>query len=925
MGIVYLTLDLALNRYVALKKLVLDSSVSPETADKKIRLFVQEARAAARLSHPNIISVYEVFEHNNEYYIAMEYVNGTTLLDCYNSGYIFDLDNALKVIQQVALALDYAHSRGVIHRDVKPSNIMIDSAGKVKIMDFGVARIISRKQGLSYSMAGSRGYMSPEQVKGGEIGGSSDIFSLGVIFYQLLTGYFPFDMSSMEIYSKQVLSYNPPSVRQYNPAIPYEIEKIINKCLEKQVSKRYENPGQIAGDIQTYWIHQFNKRNGKSGKRKKIIFANISLVILLVFTLIIIFLMPYLNTEKTVTGGGGPTNEAVKKPDETVESDKDKWNSIDGKMVELNRYNLSLSYFSDELNRILLNAKIYSTDNSILSGNPVLLAVLQSNRGGALEILLLEKKMGKYTVTGNYIPQKICKLSGVPRTVNLNKNKTPQIILDLVDRDSPNKGFTIIADSSGGNWKFMSGDSVSNYPLIVKDLDNDRIFELLASNLVGWDSGATDMVIVKEIYRFDEGFKNVSADYPEYYTDHINQLKHQVSGSHDQGYIEKRIKGIIWDMRLMGSPDSRLTPEETIRRFYQQISDKNYLEAYLLLGEAWHRWQNYTQFLERNSKYSLKSYITGLKEKGSGNNFSTIDADIIYRFANGMESHRDSITYNLVREDGIWKIDRGISKNREKEIEKTTKRKKESGTETAKDSQPQRRERELKQNESDIIIAPPPLAGNSSVNTSEEIKSTAGNFFESIRSGNYVKAWVLLSYESRYYILEEVAKKNNMEIKDTSGKMREGGNFARENFWNDFLRENPPGMFEEQNNLTFQTNDETCGKVMIADSQGNNPKEIIIRYQDRKNDKGFKVCWIESTRPVDHTIQIASFKDEWRAEKTVKECGDLGIRSKILRKKSWYTVVSEDFPDYESARKAVDKFKNTAHRPFVRIVDRGGS
>jgi len=188
MGVVYLASDPMLNRQVAVKTVDLGVDDPEEREFLRTRL-LRDARAAAVLKHPNIVSVYDVFEDGGRAYVVMEYVEGDTLAARLKANPLPDAAMILKVLRQMADALDYTHSRGVIHRDIKPANVMIDAAGTAKIMDFGIARITDTRTCTPTGMVmGTVEYMAPEQIRGEPTDGRADQFALAVVAYQMLTG-----------------------------------------------------------------------------------------------------------------------------------------------------------------------------------------------------------------------------------------------------------------------------------------------------------------------------------------------------------------------------------------------------------------------------------------------------------------------------------------------------------------------------------------------------------------------------------------------------------------------------------------------------------------------------------------------------------------------------------------------------------------
>lgn len=247
MGVVYRARDPRIGREVAIKTIKpADQADADETEGLRERLF-REAQSAGRLSHPGIVTIFDVDEQDGLVYIAMELVEGQTL-DRHAAaagGGAQSLDFAIDLLLQVGAALDYAHRRGIVHRDVKPSNIMISPDG-VKIMDFGVARIASSQLTRTGAVVGTPNYMSPEQVKGEEIDGRSDQFSLGAVAYELLTGKKPFQSSSLTSTIFRIVSADPALPRQLNPKIPLPLQKAVLRALAKDPGGRFATCSEFA-------------------------------------------------------------------------------------------------------------------------------------------------------------------------------------------------------------------------------------------------------------------------------------------------------------------------------------------------------------------------------------------------------------------------------------------------------------------------------------------------------------------------------------------------------------------------------------------------------------------------------------------------------------------------------------------------------
>ncbi len=252
MGTVYRGVDPAINRPVALKTIRLDFVSDPEEmAELKERLH-REAQSAGKLSHPNIVTIYDVGSEGHLQYIAMEYLEGRTLEDMIKKKTKFNYRIIANIIMQICSALEYAHKQGIVHRDIKPANIMITKDYQAKVMDYGIARVESSSMTKTGIAMGTPNYMSPEQLKGETSDQRADLFSLGVVMYELLLGRRPFKGENITSLIYSILHQEPQKPSNINPQVPLLFDRIVARTLKKNVDERYQKASEIMNDLKDF-------------------------------------------------------------------------------------------------------------------------------------------------------------------------------------------------------------------------------------------------------------------------------------------------------------------------------------------------------------------------------------------------------------------------------------------------------------------------------------------------------------------------------------------------------------------------------------------------------------------------------------------------------------------------------------------------
>jgi serine/threonine-protein kinase len=249
MGVVYEAIDPNIGRKVALKTIL--AGALGTNAEDVAKRFKNEARAVGGLNHPNIVTIYDADEQNGILYLAMEFLEGVTLDVLLHTQHTLKPDQAVDIVRQVCAGLQYAHSKGVVHRDIKPGNIMVSSTGAVKITDFGIARTANAMT-MTGQVLGTPNYMSPEQVVGKTVDGRSDLFSVGVMLYEMVTGERPFDGQSITTIMYKIVHETPVAPSKLDQTIHPGLSRIIEKCLAKSPEERYQSTAELSSALQNY-------------------------------------------------------------------------------------------------------------------------------------------------------------------------------------------------------------------------------------------------------------------------------------------------------------------------------------------------------------------------------------------------------------------------------------------------------------------------------------------------------------------------------------------------------------------------------------------------------------------------------------------------------------------------------------------------
>jgi eukaryotic-like serine/threonine-protein kinase len=249
MGLVYLGKDPTIQRFVAIKTMRLDHIDNDDKLQDVKARFFREAESTGRLSHPNIVTIYDAGEEDHLGYIAMELIEGTSLKQWARKPNLMPVDEVLLTVATVADALDYAHQQGVVHRDIKPANIMLTKDRVVKVMDFGIAKMASSSKTQTNIVMGTPTYMSPEQIAGKKVDGRSDIFSLGIVLFELLTGQLPFTADNLSAVLFSIAHHPHPAIQPLRPDLPPMVQEIVDRALQKELPHRYRRADEFASEL----------------------------------------------------------------------------------------------------------------------------------------------------------------------------------------------------------------------------------------------------------------------------------------------------------------------------------------------------------------------------------------------------------------------------------------------------------------------------------------------------------------------------------------------------------------------------------------------------------------------------------------------------------------------------------------------------
>jgi eukaryotic-like serine/threonine-protein kinase len=252
MGAVYKAFDPLIKRTLAIKTIRLDIPRQSPQYKSFIERFYHEARISGTLSHPNIVTLFDIGEEGGVPYLAMEFVEGETIASMLEKGMRFAPEKVIGLISQIASAVDYAHSRGVIHRDIKPSNLILYESDRVKVTDFGIAKLVDAEMTQSGTLLGTPSYMSPEQAMGDKLDGRSDMFSLGVCAFEMLSGEQPFPGNNVTSILYKLVHVDPiePPNLEMNGLVPQKWHEVFSKVLAKRPDDRYQTATEFVQDLE---------------------------------------------------------------------------------------------------------------------------------------------------------------------------------------------------------------------------------------------------------------------------------------------------------------------------------------------------------------------------------------------------------------------------------------------------------------------------------------------------------------------------------------------------------------------------------------------------------------------------------------------------------------------------------------------------
>jgi serine/threonine protein kinase len=269
-GDVYLSHDPYYGRDVAIKVYHADTDADTKASAVARKMFFNEAQIVGKLQHPNILPIYDAGEDANRYYVVMEHVQGARTLASYcKPDNLLRIDDVVEIVFKCAKALHYAHSRGLIHRDIKPSNIMLTPGNDVRIIDFGIALLNDGELSAIKGIAGSPSYMSPEQVQSHDLTRSSDLYALGAVMYELLTGFRPFRAKVLAKLLNEIVFATPQPIHSLRQDVPEELEEVVVRAMQKSPEARYASCAEFAADLTRVYQAIAEKRQESSGEKQQ--------------------------------------------------------------------------------------------------------------------------------------------------------------------------------------------------------------------------------------------------------------------------------------------------------------------------------------------------------------------------------------------------------------------------------------------------------------------------------------------------------------------------------------------------------------------------------------------------------------------------------------------------------------------------------